>query len=203
MCTSVQSRAPSCGKTKKFKMVHKPHITAHRNHLHLLASSCTNLQGKNCAQNCKRSGSGQRNPHFTQSIQTCRELTGAKKCEIVIRVIRATTSRHSPWRRRIRRSLPFRIRQIVKHRFSQPTPYRCLYDPYRYITGPEHAFRPMFMRVLTDLTDPTPQGLPSSFSLAGPVAAARRPVLDSFCSQKLGVWQSGPIRTIPNQSEPV
>jgi len=25
--------------------------------------------------------------------------------------------------------------------------------PYRYLTEPEHAFRPMFIRVLTDLTD--------------------------------------------------
>ena len=30
MCTCVQLGAPSCGKMKKFRMVHKPHITAHR-----------------------------------------------------------------------------------------------------------------------------------------------------------------------------
>ncbi len=36
MCTSVHLRAPSCGKMKKSKMVHKPHITAHPDHLHLL-----------------------------------------------------------------------------------------------------------------------------------------------------------------------
>src|SRR5436190_13466963 len=30
--------------------------------------------------------------------------------------------------------------------------------PYRYLTEPEHAFRPMFIRVLTDLTDLAPQG---------------------------------------------
>jgi hypothetical protein len=29
MCTSVHLCAPLCGKTKKFKMVHKPHTTAH------------------------------------------------------------------------------------------------------------------------------------------------------------------------------
>jgi hypothetical protein len=43
MCTSVRSRAPSCGETKKFKMVHKPHIPAHPNQLHQLAPTCINL----------------------------------------------------------------------------------------------------------------------------------------------------------------
>ena len=42
-------------------------------------------------------------------------------------------------------------------------PYRSLRGPYRCLTGPEHAFRPMFMRVLTTLTAPTPQrGVPPS-----------------------------------------
>src|SRR5215213_5302633 len=50
MCTSVQLRAPLCGKMKKSKMVHKPHITAHGDtcdHLHLVAPSCINLRRKN------------------------------------------------------------------------------------------------------------------------------------------------------------
>jgi hypothetical protein len=37
-------------------------------------------------------------------------------------------------------------------------PYRSHRAPYRYITGPEHAFRSMFMRGLTGLTGPAPQG---------------------------------------------
>ena len=40
MCTSVHLRAPSCGKTKKSKMVHKPHISAHPIRL---APTCTRL----------------------------------------------------------------------------------------------------------------------------------------------------------------
>ena len=49
-----------------------------RGHLHQLASTCTNLQKKNCAQNCKQSGSRQcRFSHLNRSIRTCRELTGA------------------------------------------------------------------------------------------------------------------------------
>ena len=48
MCTSVHLRAPLCGKIKKSRMVHKPHITAHRDQLHQLAE-------KNCAQNGKQS----------------------------------------------------------------------------------------------------------------------------------------------------
>ena len=37
-------------------------------------------------------------------------------------------------------------------------PYRSHRAPYRYITGSGHAFRSMFMRVLTGLTGPAPQG---------------------------------------------
>jgi hypothetical protein len=40
MCTPVQFRASSCGKTKNFRIVHKPHITAHRNHF---APTCIKL----------------------------------------------------------------------------------------------------------------------------------------------------------------
>src|SRR5436190_22565344 len=44
--------------------------------------------------------------------------------------------------------------------------HRCLTDtlpvPYRHLTDPKGAFRSMFTRVLTDLTDPTPQGGGSS-----------------------------------------
>jgi len=36
--------------------------------------------------------------------------------------------------------------------------YRCLTAPYRYLTGSGPAFRSMFMRVLTGLTGPDPQG---------------------------------------------
>jgi len=43
-------------------------------------------------------------------------------------------------------------------RLGQPIPYRSLRAPYRYLTGSGHAFRPMFMRVLTGLTGPAPQG---------------------------------------------
>jgi hypothetical protein len=46
MCTSVHLRAPLCGKTKKSKMVHKPHIAAHQDQLHQLAPTCINLQEK-------------------------------------------------------------------------------------------------------------------------------------------------------------
>ena len=35
-----------------------------------------------------------------------------------------------------------------------PFPYRSLHSPYRYITGPKHAFRPIFMRVLIGPTGP-------------------------------------------------
>jgi hypothetical protein len=37
-----------------------------------------------------------------------------------------------------------------------------LSTPYRYLTSPEHAFQPMFMRLLTGLTGLAPQGRRSS-----------------------------------------
>ena len=41
---------------------------------------------------------------------------------------------------------------------DQLASYRSHRAPYRYLTGSEHAFRPMFMRVLTALTGPAHQG---------------------------------------------
>ena len=65
--------------------------------------------------------------------------------------------------------------------------YRCLTAPYRYLTGSGPAFRSMFMRVLTGLTGPDPQG--------GGGRIQPAPVSPKFRDEPFFLWND------PDQSE--